>query len=110
MRTGIIFVALLGILSCISVKAQSTSEINTSLPLICMNQTASTQIVSQSIISEIQSLKQQIAHNEEQFMLLMSEENPDMNKLYKNIDDSHNLHYLLTKFRLQMIKIALFNK
>ena len=66
-------------------------------------------LLSVSIVNEIQKLKIQITENETRFKTLMSMENPDMEVVYQNIDESQLLHKQLTKFRFQLIKIAIFS-
>ncbi len=70
---------------------------------------SSAKLLSVSIVNEIQKLKIQIAENETRFKTLIAMENPDMDTVYQNIDESQLLHKQLSKFRFQLIKIALFS-
>ena len=66
------------------------------------------QAVSATVINEIQRIKTLIAENESKFSLLINQENADMSEIYKNMDESALLRTQLSKFRRQLIKIALF--
>lgn len=68
----------------------------------------SNQSISATVINEIQKIKILIKENESKFTVLMHQENVDMNELYQNIDESESLHRQLKKFRIQLIKIAIF--
>ena len=70
---------------------------------------SSAKLLSVSIVNEIQRLKIQISENETRFKTLMALENPDMEAVYQNIDESQLLHKQLAKFRFQLIKIAIFS-
>ena len=106
--TKVLLIVVLIMNAATAIKAQPDIEKKQSQS-ISSEDISSAKLLSVSIVNEIQKLKVQITENESQFKTLMALENPDMDAVYQNIDESQLLHKQLTKFRFQLIKIAIFS-
>jgi hypothetical protein len=105
MKTKYILIMLIVLIAGTTVNAQPTSERARRISIFRLDQKElkHTQRVTQ--LKHIESVKNQIAQNKEQFASLMSIENPDMDEVYKNIDELESLHKQLRKSRIQLFKI-----
>jgi hypothetical protein len=105
MRIKLILFLILALVVGTSIKAQPASEKAHGISFLSQNHKVQRQSLYISQLKEIESIKKQMGQNKERFNYLMSFENPDMNEVYKNIDESGILRSQLLRSRLQLIKI-----
>lgn len=100
----VLLVIALVIYTGISDIAQASIEKANSITVVTKDTQETSQSTSTMLIDEIQKIKILISENETRFKVLMYQENPDMNALYQNVDESVILHRQLKKMRFQLIK------
>jgi hypothetical protein len=110
MKTTVIIMVVLGLMLVTAVDAHQASNKVIIISSVNGDHQSERQSERNLQLNQIKSLKSQIAENKARFNTLMNSENPNMDAVYQNIEESEILHNKLMKSRMQLFKMLLGNK
>jgi hypothetical protein len=110
MKTTVILMIVLGLMLVTAVDAHQANKKVILVSAVNGDHQSERQSERNLQLHQIKSLKSQIAENKARFNSLMNSENPNMEAVYQNIEESEILHNKLMQSRLQLFKLLIGSK